>query len=98
MLLQRGVEVAVNGSVHPHSTSFKAKDLRIFGRPLSEVVLVDNTVSCGFLQPRNLLPISTWKGDVGDTALLQLIPILEGLAALPDVREALDRHVEGCQN
>ena len=49
-----------------------SKDLQILGRPLNEVVLVDDTASSGALQPNNLILIPTWTGDPSDTALLQL--------------------------
>lgn len=56
------------------------------------MVLLDNTFSCGYLQPRNLLPIPTWTGDTSDTALLQLIPVLEDIAHERDVYGVLERH------
>eukprot|EP00658_Telonema_sp_P-2_P067347 TRINITY_DN5625_c0_g1_i22.p1 TRINITY_DN5625_c0_g1~~TRINITY_DN5625_c0_g1_i22.p1 ORF type:complete len:434 (-),score=44.47 TRINITY_DN5625_c0_g1_i22:264-1565(-) len=54
-------------------SAFLAKDLLTLGLPLSEVVLVDDTVSSGFLQPSNLLLLPTWSGNPTDTALLQLM-------------------------
>ena len=87
------VEVSAGGGIDPKSTSFRGKDLRIFGRPLKEVVLLDNTVSCGYLQPRNLLPIPTWTGDASDSALLHLIPVLKAVAQERDVYGVLERHL-----
>ena len=41
------------------------------------------------LQPHNGLPITTWKEDMDDTQLLDLLPILRSLAKVDDVRKYL---------
>jgi TFIIF-interacting CTD phosphatase-like protein len=65
------------------------KDLSKLGRPLSDVILVDNSPLSSLFQPENALTCSTWYEDKNDRELLQLIPILEKLARVPDVRAVI---------
>ena len=72
------------------------KDLRMLGRDLSRVILVDvkhtqNSPDSYTLQPENAIPIRTFIDDEYDTELLKLIPLLESLAKATDVREALQK-------
>jgi len=72
------------------------KDLRPLGRDLSQVILVDvkpiqNSPDSYTLQPENAIPIRTYIDDEYDTELMKLIPLLESLAKVPDVREALQK-------
>ena len=43
------------------------------------------------MQPENAIPIRTFIDDEYDTELFKLIPILESMARVPDVREALQK-------
>ena len=52
------------------------KDLSLLGRDLSKIIIIDDLAKNYKLQQDNGLPISSWKGDVNDTALKDLIPIL----------------------
>ncbi|CAD8052824.1 unnamed protein product [Paramecium sonneborni] len=58
---------------------FYGKDLRKLGRNLSKTIIIDNTPKCFSLQPENGIQILTWKGDLSDTVLLILIPILKAI-------------------
>ncbi|CAD8139303.1 unnamed protein product [Paramecium pentaurelia] len=58
---------------------FYGKDLRKLGRLLSKTIIIDNTPECFSLQPENGIQIQTWKGDLSDTVLLTLIPILKAI-------------------
>jgi RNA polymerase II subunit A small phosphatase-like protein len=60
--------------------AFLAKDLRVVGRPLNEVILVDDTASSGILQPDNTILIPTWTGDPSDDGLLVLANNLDRIA------------------
>ena len=71
-----------------------SKDLRTLGRDLSQVILVDvrstqNSPDSYTLQPENAIPIRTYIDDEYDTELFKLIPLLENLATVSDVREGI---------
>jgi CTD small phosphatase-like protein 2 len=65
------------------------KDLRVLGRNLGEVIIIDNTPLCFSLHIDNAIPIPSWESNPADRALLQLIPLLCRLSTLPDVRPTL---------
>jgi len=53
------------------------KDLSILGKPLNQVILVDNSGSSGLYQPDNVVIISSWFGEPTDNVLLnELVPVL----------------------
>eukprot|EP01080_Neovahlkampfia_damariscottae_P006701 gene6701-10866_t len=56
------------------------KDLSTLGRNLDEIWIIDNTPFSYSKHPENALPISTWIDDPNDTALIDLLPVLEKLA------------------
>ena len=62
------------------------KDLFNIGRPLSQTVIVDNTPHAYLFNPQNAVPITTWTNDKNDTELKKLIPILDELNKVSDVR------------
>ena len=53
------------------------KDLSLLGRDLSKVIMIDNFSENYKLQQDNGLPINSWTGDVNDTSLRDLIPIMK---------------------
>ena len=52
------------------------KDLSLLGRDLSKIIIIDDLKKNYKLQEDNGLPITSWRGDVNDTELRDLIPIL----------------------
>ena len=62
------------------------KDLESSGRELKDIIIVDNSPGAYLLQPENGIPIQTWIDDPEDYNLIQLIPILEFLSTVEDVR------------
>ncbi|KAJ9435966.1 hypothetical protein DIPPA_17100 [Diplonema papillatum] len=65
------------------------KDLTTIGRSLEDLVILDNSPSVAVFQPNNLINIVSWYDDSNDTALLELIPMLEHLTSTPSVYHAV---------
>jgi len=66
------------------------KDLRKLGRNLKDCIIIDHSPQSYKYQPSNAIPIRPWFGsDHKDTALLDLIPVLEHLSTVADVRKCL---------
>jgi len=67
------------------------KDLTKLGRPLEEIIIVDNSPLSYAFQPNNAVPITSWFDDRSDTELKDLLPVLQTtLKEIADVRELLD--------
>ena len=62
------------------------KDLRVIGRDLKSVVLVDNSICCLAAQPDNGIPIKSYYGNNTDDELLKLQKFLIEIADDFDVR------------
>ena len=55
------------------------KDLRVLGRDLSKVVLLDNSLFCLAFQPDSGIVVNPYKGDKDDDELIQLLDTLTWL-------------------
>ncbi|KIJ65609.1 hypothetical protein HYDPIDRAFT_88462 [Hydnomerulius pinastri MD-312] len=66
------------------------KDLSQLGRPMSDIVIVDNLSSSYYFQPNNGIPVDTWTDNPTDTELDTLCGILTELAAERDVPRFLE--------
>lgn len=62
------------------------KDLRIIGRPLEQIVLIDNAPHSYMLQLANGIPILNYFKGKEDNQLLYLEKYLMGLLDVEDVR------------
>lgn len=56
------------------------KDLSKLGRPLSDVIIIDNSPLSSLFQPENAIPCTSWYEDKNDRELFHLLPILEKLS------------------
>lgn len=66
--------------------SFPIKNLALLGRDLKDVIIVDDMAVAYSKNPGNGVPVSPWKGEKGDRELQELLPVLELLAEVQDVR------------
>ena len=62
------------------------KDLNKLGRDLKDVIIVDNSPLSYSFNKENGIPILTWFSDKNDKELDYLLPILEFLSGVNDVR------------
>jgi len=62
------------------------KDLARMGRPIEEIIIIDNSPHSYAFNPLNAIPVQTWFDDQSDNELQTLVPILERLAQ-PTVRD-----------
>lgn len=73
---------------------FFVKNLSRLGRSLKDVIIIDNIPLSYSLHPFNGIPVDTWISSKSDTQLKELLPILEQLAKVPDVRIAIKKIVK----
>ncbi|XP_015680216.1 CTD nuclear envelope phosphatase 1 [Protobothrops mucrosquamatus] len=69
------------------------KDLSVVHNDLSSIVILDNSPGAYRSHPDNAIPIKSWFSDPGDTALLNLLPMLDALRFTADVRSVLSRNL-----
>ena len=76
------------------NTAF-VKDLKKLGRDLKDIIIVDNSPISYALIPINGIPILSWFNDKNDRELYNIMPILEFLSYVNDVREHIKKFVIG---
>ncbi|KAK4473395.1 hypothetical protein MN116_002769 [Schistosoma mekongi] len=69
------------------------KDLSHLGRPINQVVILDNSPASYMFHASHAIQISSWFDDANDRVLLDLIPYFEKLATQPDVVGFLKNNV-----
>ncbi|XP_069776136.1 CTD nuclear envelope phosphatase 1 isoform X2 [Narcine bancroftii] len=69
------------------------KDLSVVHDDLSSIVILDNSPGAYRSHPDNAIPIKSWFSEPGDTALLNLLPMLDALRFTADVRSLLSRNL-----
>jgi len=68
------------------------KDLTHLGRPIEQVVIVDNSPFSYMFQPENAIAIGTWFSDKTDRQLYDLLPYLDTVLSSVDVVAAMQQH------
>lgn len=69
------------------------KDLSAVCKDLSSIFILDNSPGAYRAYPDNAIPIKSWFSDPTDTALLNLLPVLDALRFTSDVRSVLSRNL-----
>lgn len=77
------------------SNSFFIKDLKKVGRDLKNTIIIDNNPVSYVLNKDNGIPILTWHSSKNDSELVKLIPLLEYLAKVDDVRDCIKKVING---
>ncbi len=67
------------------------KDLRRLGRPIKDVIIIDNSPASYAFQPENAVPIDSWFDDPHDLQLMELLGLLSELAKVDNVVELLEK-------
>lgn len=70
------------------------KDLSRLGRDLKDVIMIDNSPQAYAWQVENGIPILSWFGDPRDNHLKRLVPVLQRLAQVDDVRDYIPKIIE----
>ncbi|KAH8895198.1 NLI interacting factor, partial [Thozetella sp. PMI_491] len=66
------------------------KDLALIGRDLKDTIIIDNSPAAYLFHPDHAIPITSWFSDAHDGELADLVPFLEDLAVVEDVKLVLD--------
>ena len=71
------------------------KDLRKVGRDLKDTIIIDNNPISYLYNKENGIPIITWHSSQSDNELIKMIPLLEFLSKVDDVRIVIQKVVNG---
>lgn len=76
-----------------YNCGYAVKDLSLLKHSLHHIVLIDDMNGSAMFQPKNLLSIAPWYGDMNDTALIdQLLPVLKKVSKEDDLVEAICKY------
>jgi len=67
------------------------KDLARLGRELKKTIIIDNSPASYMFHPENALPVESWFDDPNDNELLDIVPMLEELSKVDDIRVLLQQ-------
>ena len=71
------------------------KDLKKLNRNMNDIIIIDNNPNCYILNSENGIPIKSWLNDINDRELIKIIPYLEFLSDINDVREFIPKMKNG---
>jgi TFIIF-interacting CTD phosphatase-like protein len=60
---------------------------------MSDLIIVDNSPNAYHFHPENAVPILSWYDDPDDRCLFEMIPLLEALSQVDDVRSVIPKFV-----
>jgi len=74
-----------------HNQSAYVKDMSIIGRKIKDSLIIDNSPLSYLFQPRNAIGCTSWFGDMNDTELRDMLPVLcTTIKDCKDVRNILN--------
>ncbi|EJU04267.1 NLI interacting factor, partial [Dacryopinax primogenitus] len=76
-------------SCYNHKGNY-VKDLSRLGRPIQDMIILDNSPASYIFHPNNAVPVTSWFNDPHDTELTDLCPFLKDIKDVEDVRGVLD--------
>ncbi|GAM19175.1 hypothetical protein SAMD00019534_023500 [Acytostelium subglobosum LB1] len=74
-----------------HKGNF-VKDLSRLGRDLKSTIIIDNSPTSYLFHPENAIPIESWFDSDSDRQLMEVLPLLDSLTKVDDVRTCLDQN------
>jgi len=74
------------------------KEISKIGRPLEDVIIIDNNPMSYIINIDNGIPILTWYENQNDDELMKLIPLLKYLSKVDDVRPVIRQVVDRKMN
>ena len=77
---------------------FYIKDLEQIGIDFKNIIIIDNNPRSFIMNQENGLPIITWYENLSDNELIKLIPLLEYLSNVSDVRPIIEQIVNKEKN
>jgi RNA polymerase II subunit A small phosphatase-like protein len=77
------------------SNHFFIKDLSKVNRSLKDMIIIDNNPISFICNKDNGIPILTWHNNQSDCELKKMIPFLEYLSKVDDVRDVIKKVVNG---
>ena len=82
------------------SNGIYIKDLKIFERKISNMIIIDNNPLSYDNNIENGIPILSWYENLKDNELLKLLPILKYMSSsnVPDVRNVINKIVDRSKN
>ena len=75
--------------------NYFTKDLKKLNREMNDIIIIDNNPNSYNLNIDNGFPIKTWLDDMNDRELIKIIPYLEFLSDVHDVREFIPKMKDG---
>jgi len=60
---------------------------------MKDTIIVDNSPNAYYFHPENAVPSISWYDDLDDRGLFELIPLLEALSQVDDVRSVIPNFV-----
>ena len=74
---------------------YAIKDLKLLKRPMEKIILVDDILGSGSLQPLNAIAVEPWNGSIQDRTLInELLPLLQSCESEENIARAVHRKMQ----